>query len=264
MKALMRFDTFRRLDEDFHEGTYHGAGITLITWLLMIFLMWSEIRSMFLGDYTTEVRLDDNMEAEVSINFDITMLDLPCRFAQLNLWDIFENYRINVTKGITQRRNLIWVEGKLEPGQKVLHNDKKIKYDNNVELDYYGHHAVDLVVEARQTMEEVWKAHVEKYVVLIVNFYASWCYWSRLVQPIYEEAAVTVDAMIWVHKKTTVKLVAIDCAKQSKFCDESGVTAYPTIVYFLRGEKHAVYENDRSVEEIVKWTSNLVRKIDRS
>jgi len=264
MKTLMRFDTFRRLDKDFHEGTYHGAGITLITWLLMIFLMWSEIRSMFLGDYTTEVRLDDNMEAEVSINFDITMLDLPCRFAQLNLWDIFENYRINVTKGITQRRNLIWVDGKLEPGQKVLHNDKKIKYDNNVELDYYGHHAVDLVVEARQTMEEVWKAHVEKYVVLIVNFYASWCYWSRLVQPIYEEAAVTVDAMIWVHKKTTVKLVAIDCAKQSKFCDESGVTAYPTIVYFLRGEKHAVYENDRSVEEIVKWTSNLVRKIDRS
>jgi len=106
MKALMRFDAFRRLDADFHEGTYHGAGITFITWLLMIFLMWSEITTMFLGEYTTEVRLDDKMDEEVSINFDITMLDLPCRFAQVNLWDIFENYQINVTKGITQRRNL--------------------------------------------------------------------------------------------------------------------------------------------------------------
>jgi len=72
------------------------------------------------------------------------------------------------------------------------------------------------------------------------------------LKPIYEEAAVSVDAMIWVHKKTSVKLVSIDCSKHSSFCEEKGVQAYPTITYFLRGAKHAVYENDRTVEEIVK------------
>jgi len=102
----MRFDTFRRLDSDFHEGTCHGAAITIITWLLMIYLMWNELTTMFVGEYSTEVKIDDTMTGEVSIYFDITMLDLPCRFAQLNMWDIFEDYRINVSTGITQRRNL--------------------------------------------------------------------------------------------------------------------------------------------------------------
>jgi len=150
----------------------------------------------------------------------------------------------------------------LLPGRKVLHEDKKVKYDDKIEKELEGHHAIDLFTEARQPMEEVWLKQVNKYNVLIVNFYASWCYWSRRLKPIFEEAAVTIDEMTWVHKKTSVKLVGIDCGEYKTFCEEKGIKAFPTVIHFLKGEKNSVYEDDRTVAAIVQWVADLARKFD--
>jgi len=263
METLRNFDTFRRLDDDFQQGTYHGAVITFLTWGLMVYLMWSEVRNMFVGDYTTEVRLDQDMQAQVDINFDITMLDLPCRFAQVNMWDIFENHRINISGGISQRRNLHWENGKLVPGLIAVHEDKKLKWED-VELDREGHHAVDLKPTDGLSLNEFWEQHVKTYPVLVVNFYANWCIWSKRLSPVFEQAAEKIDGMRWLHRQTKVKLVKVDCAQYSDICKEHRIRAFPSIMLFLNGELNHKYEEDRTVAAITQWTVKQARTFDKN
>jgi len=265
MEALRKFDTFRRLDADFQQGTYYGACMTIITWMLMIYLMLNEVWTMFDGDYTTEVRLDESSQEQVDINFDITMLDLPCKFAQLNLWDIFENYRLNVTGGIKQRNNLHWENGKLVPGSIPVHEDKKIKWDEiEVELDKEGHHAVDLkAVEGGKSIEEVWKEHADKYTVMLANFYANWCVWSKRLSPVFEKTAEKIDSMHWLHEETKVKLVKVDCAVYPIMCKVHRVRAFPSILLFVDGKLTQKYEEDRTVDAITSWVVKQARTFDQ-
>jgi len=219
---------------------------------------------MFAGEYTTEVRLDENMQQQVNINFDIIMLDLPCQFAQVNLWDIFENYKINVTGGISQRRNLHWEDGSLIPGHTPLHEDKVIKWDD-IELDGEGHHAIDLkAIEGMKSIEEVFKEHADKYVVLIANFYANWCIWSKRLSPVFEKTAEKIDSMRWLHRKTKVKLVKVDCALYADLCRDNRVKAFPSIMLFMDGKINEKYDGHRTVDAMTQWVVKKARTFDQS
>jgi len=219
---------------------------------------------MFAGEYTTEVRLDENMQQQVNINFDIIMLDLPCQFAQVNLWDVFEQYKINVTGGISQRRNLHWENGMLVPGHTPLHEDKTLKWDD-IELDGEGHHAIDLkAIKGTNTIEEVFKEHADKYVILVVNFYANWCIWSKRLSPVFEKTAEKIDSMRWLHKTTKVKLVKVDCAIYPQLCRDSNVRAFPSIMLFMEGKLNQKYDGDRTVDAMTQWTVKQARTFDQT
>jgi len=123
---------------------------------------------------------------------------------------------------------------------------------------------VDLRPASGGSIGDVWKSHVKDYGILVVNYYANWCIWSQRLKPVFEEAAIKIDDMDWVHEKTKIKLVAVDCADYTSFCREQHIRAYPTIYYYLEGERKSTYEDHRTVDDLVKWTVQYVRKFDQN
>jgi len=256
---LAKFDVFRRLDSEFQSGTYHGAVVTVTTWLLMSYLLWKELGAMMYGEYTTEVGITDDIDVPVTINFNVTMLDLPCKFAVINIWDIFEDYKINVTEGVTERTNMHYENGLLVEGD--VHEEREIVTEDmgEVELDKLGHHAVQLEKTDDKDIDTVLQEHFDMYDNLFINFMANWCIWSKRLAPVWESTALKVDEARWLHKGTRSKLVSVDCSVYADVCRKHRIMGFPTIYAFKKGEKGERYEDDRTVDKIFDWVSKTVR-----
>jgi len=261
---LARFDLFRRLDNDFQSGTYHGALISIVTWLIMGYLLFKELGNMYYGEYEVQVGITDDSDVPVTINFNVTMLDLPCKFAVINIWDIFEDYKINVTEGVTERTNMHFEDGDLVVGD--VHEDKEIITEDlgEVELDKLGHHAVQLEKTDDKDIDTVLQEHFDMYDNLFINFMANWCIWSKRLSPVWENAAKKVDETRWLHKDARNKLVALDCSIYADVCRKHRIMGFPTMFHFKKGQKGERYEDDRTVDKIVDWVTSQVRSGDNT
>ena len=68
--------------------------------------------------------------------------------------------------------------------------------------------------------------------LVLVNYFAPWCPWSRLLQPVWEEAYVNV---IRSAREGEVLMAKADCTgRGQKLCQEQHVHAFPTIRIYRR------------------------------
>jgi hypothetical protein len=93
------FDFYRKIPHDLTEGSLYGAILTLFTFIFISFLLISEIFSHFLTTrYETLIVTDYKHENDLlQINFDISLLDIPCSYAIVDIVDIFGIRIDNIT-----------------------------------------------------------------------------------------------------------------------------------------------------------------------
>merc|ERR1719499_1219776 len=145
MTFLKRLDQFARVPAEFTETTVHGGLLTCCAMATMVVLFVLELSAFLSTKTTSTVLLDSNFAETVKIDFDITMLDLPCEYATVNLVDELGFRKVNVTKNI-YKQVMHWRSGRLVPGDVHLDNqvnleDDEEEVDRNAELDDEGHHA---------------------------------------------------------------------------------------------------------------------------
>lgn len=85
--------------------------------------------------------------------------------------------------------------------------------------------------------------------VTVTNYNASWCGWSKKLQP-------TWDSVAAAFKDTDIAVVDMKCdANQAnkKKCQDAGIEGFPSIL--LSRPDGAVFEylGDRTLEDITKW-----------
>ena len=80
---------------------------------------------------------------------------------------------------------------------------------------------------------------------MLVEFYANWCGHCKTLAPEYAKAAEAL-------KEDKITLASIDCTNHQEFCGKQGVSGYPTIRVYKKGE-HEKYEGTRKAEGIVKY-----------
>ncbi|OMO81292.1 hypothetical protein COLO4_23670 [Corchorus olitorius] len=85
---------------------------------------------------------------------------------------------------------------------------------------------------------------------VMVNFYAPWLYWSRIVAPEYEAAANLL-------KGDGVVFAKVDVITDKELVRKYRINAYPTVLLFAGGVRK-LYDHNRTRDDIVRWVRKSV------
>jgi hypothetical protein len=137
----------------------------------MLVLFIAELWSFLTLQTITNVIIDPNTDSLLRINFNITVMDIPCEFAVIDVIDTLGTRKDNITKNINKwqvdssgvRRNY---EGRNMEQKDLLHD---VHHDIEV-LTSNGVHAIPVD-------EHIFESWVGGHYYTFTNFYAPWCIW---------------------------------------------------------------------------------------
>eukprot|EP00934_Nitzschia_sp_Nitz4_P007627 Nitzschia sp. Nitz4//scaffold127_size64804//44861//46626//NITZ4_006183-RA/size64804-augustus-gene-0.53-mRNA-1//1//CDS//3329534771//7617//frame0 len=269
-RAASSLDMYRKVPIDLMEGTKRGSMLSYISLFTMLLLVFLETKDFLSRRPVTDLALDTKSDSKIRVNFNITMLDLRCDWAVIDIVSALgtdQNVSAFVNKwqlnadGVRQqfyRRN--------------LHQDDVIIKDKTVtktlqELHINGEDAVFLDEESLQYAKDE-----NEY--LFVDFFASWCSHCRDLAPTWEALAeLMADAGAKLgnqhpgevseseyEEATKVELpvmvAKVDCVHQKHLCNfVEDIRAYPTLRLYVDGEawKGGDYHGHRTLLDMVEW-----------
>ena len=107
--------------------------------------------------------------------------------------------------------------------------------------------------ELIQLTDQNFQDTVSSTELVLVNFYADWCHFSRQLGPIFEETAKAFDQE---YSPAQVKIARVDCESPngSPLAQKFGVNKYPTLKLFRNGEMvKREYRGSRSVDAFKEY-----------
>ena len=84
------FDFYRKIPKDLTETSTHGTILSLAAAVFMLILFVAELSAFLSPQYLTNVLIDSSSESQLRINFNITVLDMPCEFATIDVIEVGE------------------------------------------------------------------------------------------------------------------------------------------------------------------------------
>nr|GMC53756.1 protein disulfide isomerase-like 5-4 [Ipomoea batatas] len=257
---------YRKIPRDLTEASLTGAGLSIIAAFCMILLFGMELNDYLTMSTTTSVIVDKSSDGDfLRIDFDMSFPALSCEFASVDVSDVLGTNRLNITKTVRKYSidsNLRHTGSEFESGPIA----NAIKHDEDVDEDYtegsfpLNGRNFDIV------------AH--RYSILVVNFFAPWCYWSNRLKPSWEKAANIIRERYDPEMDGRILLGKVDCTEEVDLCRRNHIQGYPSIRIFRKGSDlredhghhdHESYYGDRDTESLVKvrriFGSKLIRPI---
>lgn len=102
LRKLTSVDFYRNIPRDLTESSTVGSVLSICAAIFMTVLFVAELIAFLSITYTTTVSIDPNTDALLRINFNITVMDLPCEFAVIDVVDVLGSRNDNVTKNINK------------------------------------------------------------------------------------------------------------------------------------------------------------------
>jgi len=277
-------DMYRKIPTDLMEGTARGSILSYLSLILMVVLFLWETKAFMQTSIVTDLALDKTDDPRLRLNFNITMTDLRCEWAVIDVVSVLGTDQ-NVTAHVTKWN--IDASG-IRKGYKGRNrNQKDIEmYDSAIEetieeLHEDGEDAVSLD-------EQSLAAYKRDHQYVFVDFYAGWCSHCKDLAPTWEVVAeVMTEASIKKMDKLEeekpdeehlhnyndeqyahalkiglpVAVGKVDCVDHKKVCNEiENIRGYPTLRLFIDGKvwgSGSDYKGHRTVMEIVDWLVHM-------
>lgn len=272
-------DMYRKVPVDLLEGTKRGSFVSIGALFVMLSLFLLETLSFFTSSsLQTDVSLDRNRDPKLRVNINITMMDMSCDYAtvdvvsplgtSLNVTTHLSKFALDA-EGVRQR-----YKGRNFQQHDIILSDSLVQ--NSIEeLHENGEDAVSLDAESLQRAKK-------EATYLFVDFYASWCShckdlaptWEVLAETMTEAAMELVDEQLEdshldhtdftkeeyneaLKVKLPVMVAKVDCVVHKDLCFQQQIWAYPTLRLFVNGQPAADYRGDRTVLEMVHWLAHV-------
>ncbi|CAM9113409.1 unnamed protein product [Discosporangium mesarthrocarpum] len=248
---LQALDLYQKIPTDLTEATTTGGYFSMVAALFMVLLFHMELFA-FISSPTESYIVVDNAEAtKLRINFNITMMDLPCEFLAVDALDVLGTNRMNITShvekwhldqdGVRQA-----YQGRNREQRDIVLSDEK--HQDLEILHANGVHAVPLTEE---TFDK-WLADED---FTFVVFHVNWCIWCQRLMPTIEALAEEVE-----ESEMGISVATVDCKTEQRLCERFSVKAYPTMMLFQGREVlPPEYQGDRTVGAFVKFLAIRVR-----
>lgn len=220
MPRITSFDFFRKLPKDLTYGTTTGGILSVMVLAILPALLFFECWAFITGEVMTDVVIDPNQEKMLQISFNVTMLELPCQFAEVDAFDFFGSKRLDIEKDIQKSS----VTGTM--GEKFLH----YHYDIPRQEKHPDEMIPRTVVPDDFEIQNLTSANFESTLAVnpfsFVNFHAYWCHWCIIFDPTWKAFAAGLST-----SGLPVKAYNIECEDQKELCSKHNIRGYPTLRY---------------------------------
>jgi hypothetical protein len=117
LKRFQHFDAYAKVLDDFRVRTTFGAGISIISIIIIIWLVISEFIYYLTVEVNPQLFVDTTRGEKLQIHFDITFPKLPCAFMSVDAMDISGGHQIDIVHNIFKTR--------LDPSGRPIHSEKQ-------------------------------------------------------------------------------------------------------------------------------------------
>ncbi|KAJ7948470.1 protein disulfide-isomerase 5-4-like [Quillaja saponaria] len=262
---LKSVDFYRKIPRDLTEATLSGAGLSIVAALSIMFLFGMELNNYLSVSTSTSVIVDKSSDGDfLRIDFNISFPALSCEFASVDVSDVLGTNRLNITKTVRK----FSIDSHLRPTGSEFHSGP---------ISSFIKHGDDVDEESTEGSLKMAAHNFDKYShlfpVLVVNFYAPWCYWSQRLMPSWEKAAKIIRDRYDPEMDGRILLAKVDCTKEGDLCRRHHIQGYPSIRIFRKGSDvrddhghhdHESYYGDRDTDSLVKTMESLVTSIPDS
>lgn len=248
-QAMSSIDFYRRVPKDLTEATALGALMSICAMVVMVILFISETAAFASTKIVTSIALDETQEAQIRLNFNITLLDLHCDFVSVDVWDALGTNRQNVTKNVDKwqldeggfRRVFAGRNRETRELKHEEHGEREVK--ELLEKSQNG------ATSAVELTKENFALFLQEHDMAFVDMFAPWCVWCQRLAPTWEKFAQQVQS-----EQIPIGVGKIDCVAQADLCREQKIMAFPTLRWYHN--KEAVlpdYKMDRTVQSLMAY-----------
>ena len=205
----------------------------------MFVLFILEFNSYLSVSYETSIVMDEGLDEMMRINFNVTIPDLRCEFASLDVSDMTGTRKHNMTQDIYKiridhKQRMLGMADSIQP---------KPRFAKDESLGDLPESDAIVVELGEETFDQFLKDH--HYVA--VDFFAPWCVWCKRLEPTWLRTAKTLPSL---HFGQRVRVASVDCDAHPQLCMRQYIRAYPTILFYKDGDTTPIemYHGDRTVE----------------
>ena len=215
----------------------------------MLVLFTAELASFFTQQTYTNIIIDPNQNSLLRINFNVTVFDVTCEYAMIDVVDVLGTRSDNITKNIN----------KWNVDASGIRRGYEGRNVNQRDIEHDSHHNLEELLRNGQHAPNIDQDHFEESLkrnqYTFVNFYAPWCSWCQRLEPVWEALAEKVDA----DGLQNIKVVKVDCVANAALCQANKIQAFPTLKMFKGLEQLPPdYRSDRTVEKMFEFIKDKV------
>lgn len=260
-----KYDAFRAVPKEIAEATWFGACMTVCGAMLCLVLAICETSAFLASKPQTQIVIDSNQDAQLRINFDVTMLDMSCDNVAVGVWDAFGTEKMNISRNVQKQR--IDHKGSRKGRPYSDEEIAELEFSNSsftpeeiAELDADWGSSSDVF------KHDNFQAVVNAHDFTMVNFYADWCPHCRRFAPIWmtfesainngQEQAKDADG-----NAVNVRVLMINCVDFEAACQEQKINHFPSVRLYKRGAKDGNFfehQGERNLDEMYRFLREKV------
>ena len=253
-------DVFRKIDPEFSRSSRCGAGLSMVLTVLVVWMITSELSTYMSVRTVSDFVLDDDRfdvdtQSTLEIHWNVTFPRTPC-----------DDVRVTFTNAMGVRSSSskhLWKHRAREDSAQNLEILEKV-YGEGELPSFEGETTpkTSSLSNAVILNDQSFREYVERHDVVLVNFYASWCFFSNQLAPLYDRVAEIVR-----NEKPygeIVKVAKVNCAeyRNKALCRRNRIRGFPTVLRFVGGNIHRpeMFHGIRSLDRFLTFAEEGLEK----